>query len=115
MWTASSAKRTTADPASAEEYTATDLTPSSRQARATRRAISPRLAIRIRSNMSVSASSPAGVRRSACLLHGAGLAGLLYGFDVHQHLLELDHLSVSNRDLEDSTRTGGRDRVHDLH
>jgi hypothetical protein len=50
MCTDSSANLTTADSASAVEYTATDLIPSSRQARATRRAISPRFAMRTFSN-----------------------------------------------------------------
>src|SRR4051794_11469526 len=46
MQTSSSAKRTCSDSRSASEYTATVSTPSSRQARMTRSAISPRLAIR---------------------------------------------------------------------
>src|SRR5690348_13013701 len=45
MHTSSSAKRTCSDSRSASEYTATVCTPSSRQARMTRSAISPRLAI----------------------------------------------------------------------
>src|ERR1044071_9279373 len=45
MHTSSSAKRTWSDSRSASEYTATVCTPSSRQARMTRSAISPRLAI----------------------------------------------------------------------
>src|SRR5437868_14929863 len=47
----SSARRTCSDPRSASEYTAAVLTPSSRQARITRTAISPRLAMRILENM----------------------------------------------------------------
>src|SRR5512143_1822254 len=46
MHTSSSAKRTCSDSRSASLYTATVSMPSSRQARMTRRAISPRLAIR---------------------------------------------------------------------
>src|SRR3954470_17097751 len=46
MHTSSSAKRTCSDSRSASEYTATVCTPSSRQARMTRNAISPRLAMR---------------------------------------------------------------------
>src|SRR5436190_21482285 len=45
MQTSSSAKRTCSDSRSASEYTATVCTPSSRHARMTRSAISPRLAI----------------------------------------------------------------------
>src|SRR6476469_3885849 len=44
--TSSSAKRTWSDSRSASEYTATVSSPSSRQARMTRKAISPRLAMR---------------------------------------------------------------------
>src|SRR3954462_11688525 len=52
MHTSSSAKRTCSDSRSASEYTATVWMPSSRQARMTRSAISPRLAIRTFLNMS---------------------------------------------------------------
>src|SRR5688572_5745053 len=51
MHTSSSAKRTWSDSRSASEYTATVCIPSSRQARMTRRAISPRFAIRTFLNM----------------------------------------------------------------
>src|SRR3954454_2755563 len=51
MQTSSSAKRTWSDSRSASLYTATVETPSSRQARITRSAISPRLAIRTFLNM----------------------------------------------------------------
>src|SRR5436190_10403612 len=94
MQTASSANLTTADSASAVEYTATDLTPISRQARATRRAISPRLAIRTFSN-------------TARLLVGR--------FEVHQHLLELHRVAVLDQDLGDLSALGGGDLVHQLH
>src|SRR6478672_5960901 len=60
MQTSSSAKRTCSDSRSASEYTATVSTPSSRQARMTRSAISPRLAIRTFLNMERS-----GARRRA--------------------------------------------------
>src|SRR5688572_28467953 len=52
MHTSSSAKRTCRLSRSASEYTATVWMPSSRQARITRSAISPRLAIRTFLNMS---------------------------------------------------------------
>src|SRR5262245_13654220 len=48
MGTAASARRTGRESLSASEYTTTGDRPRSRQARTTRRAISPRLAIRIR-------------------------------------------------------------------
>src|SRR3954466_5277483 len=92
MQTDSSANLTTADSASAVEYTATDLTPSSRQARATRRAISPRLAMRTFSN-----------------------TALLGRLEVHQHLLELDRVAVVDGELGDLAALGGGDLVHHLH
>ena len=51
MQTASSAKRTCSESASAVEWTATVPMPSSRQARMTRSAISPRLAMSTFLNM----------------------------------------------------------------
>src|SRR5439155_3612183 len=51
MQTSSSANRTCSDSRSASEYTATVSTPSSRHARMTRSAISPRLAMRTLLNM----------------------------------------------------------------
>src|SRR3954465_4588551 len=53
-----SAKRTCSELTSAVEWTATVSTPSSRAARMTRRAISPRFAMRMRWNTSASASAP---------------------------------------------------------
>jgi len=58
MHTASSAKRTCRLWASASEYTATVLTPSSLQAHMTRSAISPRLAIRTFLNMAPGTARP---------------------------------------------------------
>src|SRR3954466_13008990 len=80
--------RTAADSASACEYTATDLTPSSRHARTTRRAISPRLAIRTFSSI---------------------------GLEVHQDLLELDGLAVLDGELGDLAAGRRGDLVHHLH
>src|SRR5277367_5169269 len=59
MQMASSAKRTCSELRSASEYTATVLTPSSRQAERMLRAISPRLAIRIFRNMGLRENSTA--------------------------------------------------------
>jgi hypothetical protein len=53
MQMASSAMRTCIASESAVEWTATDRMPISRQARTTRSAISPRLAIRIFSNIAL--------------------------------------------------------------
>src|ERR1700730_8842514 len=66
--------------------------PSSRQARATRSAISPRLAIRTFSNM-----------------------GSVLWLEVHQHLLELDPIAVLHEDLRDLAALTGRDLIHHLH
>src|SRR5262245_66001334 len=75
--------------ASAVECTATVAMPSSLHARSTRSAISPRLAIRIFSNMA--------------------------SFDDHQRLAELDRLAVLDQDLDDGARPRRRDLVHRLH
>src|SRR5271167_2184370 len=77
MWTASSASRTWTAAASASEYTATVLNPSSRQARITRTAISPRLAIRTLANTSELLSAARGrplQRDVAVLLGGIAVA-----------------------------------------
>src|SRR5678815_4321971 len=85
MHTAWSAKRTCRPWASASEYTATVLTPSSLQAQMTRRAISPRLAIRIFLNIPGAAVGPrtlpvgTDAEESVPVLHG--LAGL--AVDLH--------------------------------
>src|SRR5215475_14181208 len=90
MHTASSAKRTWSAVASAVECTATVRTPSSRQARMTRRAISPRLAMRIFLNISDR-------------------------LDAEQRLPELHRLPVLDQDLGDLPRLVGLDLVHQLH
>src|SRR5580692_3225502 len=56
MWTARSAPRTCGAPASASEKTATDSIPRRASVRSIRTAISPRLAIRTRSNMASGAA-----------------------------------------------------------
>src|SRR5947208_15983726 len=101
MQTLSSASRTHMAPLSASECTATVEMPISLHARCTRRAISPRLAIRIFSNMSLPDDRErlaelhglavlhqdrhdlAGPRRAA-RVHG------LHGLDAHQGLAGLD-------------------------
>src|SRR5438270_1105274 len=104
MCTASSAKRTTADSASAVEYTATDLTPSSRHARATRRAISPRLAIRTFSN---TRSPMAHALPASC--------AAFERLEVDQRLLKLHPLTILHGDLNHASAVLGGDLVHDLH
>src|SRR5262245_44668716 len=89
MQTDSSASRTHMALESASECTATVEMPISLHARWTRSAISPRLAIRIFSNM-----------------------GLL---DNGERLAELHGLAVVNQDLNHLAGARRRDRVHGLH
>src|SRR5215831_13786920 len=90
MHTDSSASRTCMASASAVEWIATVEIPISLQARFTRRAISPRFAMRTFSNIEVS-------------------------LDPHQWFTELHGLTVANEDLRDATGGRGGDRVHGLH
>src|SRR5678815_4287419 len=89
MQTLSSARRTHMALESASECTATVEMPISLHARWTRNAISPRLAIRILSNM--------------------GLA------DDRERLAELDGRAVLDQDLDDLAGFGGWNRIHGLH
>src|SRR5947209_7206948 len=89
MHTLSSASRTCMASASAVECTATVAMPSSLQARRTRKAISPRLAIRILSNIS--------------------------SFDDQQRLAVLDRLTVLEKNLDHRSASRCRDLVHGLH
>src|SRR5687768_4587716 len=91
MQTASSASLTYLASRSASEYTITARTPSSRQARWMRSAISPRLATRIFLNMS---------------------EGLL---DDEQGLAVFHRLAVLAQDLGDGAALVGLDLVQDLH
>src|SRR5438132_9825586 len=97
MHTLSSASRTCMASASAVECTATVGMPSSLQARSTRNAISPRLAIRILSNM----ASQKPDRRDS--------------FDDQQRLAELDRLAVLDQDLGHCSGAWRRNLVHGLH
>src|SRR6202012_3020467 len=89
MQTLSSASRTCMAEASASECTATVEIPISLQARWTRRAISPRLAMRILSNM-ISA-------------------------DDRERLAELHGLAILHQHRDDLACLGRGDRVHGLH
>src|SRR5262252_2081667 len=95
MQTLSSAKRTCIASSSAVECTATVAMPSSLQARSTRSAISPRLAMRILSN----------------ILAGSGLAS----FDDHERLAVFHRLAVVDEDLDHGSWPRRRDLVHRLH
>src|SRR3954447_2438023 len=89
MQTLSSASLTHMAPLSASECTATVEMPISLHARCTRRAISPRLAMRIFSNM--------------------GLA------DDRERLAELHGLPILDQDRHDLASPRRGDRVHGLH
>src|SRR6266478_915797 len=91
MQTFSSAKRTCSASASAVECTATERNPISRQARITRRAISPRLAMRTFLN-----------RRSTL-------------GQTDERLAVLDVLTVLHQDLRHPAVGFGFDLVHQLH
>src|SRR5580700_3762821 len=90
MQTLSSARRTCMASSSAVEWTATVGMPSSLQARSTRSAISPRLAIRILSNIEPS-------------------------LDDHQWLAIFDRLAVSDENLNHRAGARRRDLIHRLH
>src|SRR6185295_4337092 len=100
MQTDSSAKRTCSALASTVECTATVAMPSSRHARMTRSAISPRLAIRIFLNTAGFPSGPSSSSRRA---------------DAEERLAELHRLAVLRQDLDDPPRLVGLDLVHQLH
>src|SRR5512137_3224301 len=94
MQTASSAKRTWSESASTVEWTATVPMPSSRQARITRSAISPRLATSTFLNM-----TPPRLGR----------------LDAEELLAELHRGRVQDEDLRDLPVHLGLDLVHELH
>src|SRR5580658_7777050 len=93
MQTLSSASRTCMASASAVECTATVGMPRSLQARRTRSAISPRLAINIFSNMTRARAS----------------------FDDHQRFAEFHRLGILEQDLRDGAGLGGGNLVERLH
>src|SRR5271156_4050523 len=99
MQTLSSARRTCMASASAVECTATVGMPSSLQARRMRSAISPRLAIRILSNMALPTQRVASSD----------------SLDDHQRFAEFDRLGVLEQDLDARARPGGGNLVHRLH
>src|SRR5690606_22711591 len=106
MQTDSSASLTYCASVSACEWTTTVLMPSSRQARCTRRAISPRLAIRIFSNIRISCG-PARRWREAPWARSS--------FDDEQGLAELDRLAVLDQDGLDPPGLVGLDLVEQFH
>src|SRR5690606_7775942 len=103
MQTLSSARRTCMASASAVEWTAAVAMPSSLQARCTRRAISPRLAIRTLSNM---ARSVAGNRsRQQILEPPLPVTAACYcpSFNDDQRLAEFHGLAIVDQDRRDGS------------
>src|SRR6516165_4279270 len=111
MQTLSSARRTCMASASAVECTATVATPSSLQARSTRSAISPRLAIRIFSNMRLDLDLSPQAGRGGRRCFAFDLASL----DDQQRFAELDRLRILEQNLHDGSRARCGDLVHGLH
>src|SRR5580658_3159014 len=97
MHTDSSANDTYLASRSASECTTTVRMPSSRQARCTRSAISPRFAIRIFSNMETETCADRAL------------------FDDEQRFAVLDGLPVLDQDGFDHPGAVGFDFVHELH
>src|ERR1700692_620854 len=97
MQTLSSASRTCMASASAVECTATVAMPSSLHARRMRRAISPRLAMRILSNMFSQGRVANGEwgKRKLCAIRYSPFAL----FNNYQRLAEFDRLAVLDEDL----------------
>src|SRR5689334_23952957 len=107
MQTDSAASATYLASRSASECTTTVLMPSSRHARCTRNAISPRLAIRILSNgLSEGASAMRLVRPAS-----GGRAST----DHEEGLAVLHRLAVFDEDRLDAAGRVGLDLVHELH
>src|SRR5579863_2054580 len=119
MQSFSSAKRTCSASASAVEWTATERSPISRQARMTRSAISPRFAMRTFLNMGTRgelAAPPAKslVERSPPSLTRSRLHLLRLGH-ADEVLAVLDVLAVPHQDLFHLAVRFGLDLVHQLH
>src|SRR5215510_7734563 len=101
MHTAWSANLTWSASASAVEYTATDASPISRQARITRSAISPRLAISTFLNMAAPGWSPHGAPRRRRALSYLRVHRRASGGDLEQRLTVLDRRAVLDEDRLD--------------
>src|SRR5580698_7930783 len=116
MQTLSSASRTCIASASAVECTATVAMPSSLQARSTRSAISPRLAMRILSNMgSWMASSEWRMEEVDRFPIGYWPLPIRPLFNNHQWFAEFDRLAVLDQNLRHGAGARRRDLVHRLH
>src|SRR5262245_14712055 len=116
MHTLSSDRRTCMASASAVECTATVAIPSSLQARRMRRAISPRLAMRILSNMVPQRGEwrvANGEWSYTATIRHAPFA--TRSFNDDQRFAELDRLAVLDQDLRHGAGAGRGDLVHRLH
>src|SRR5580658_5649444 len=103
MQTLSSASRTCMASASAVECTATVGMPSSLHARRTRSAISPRLAIRILSNISTLEANSEWQIASRGRGPSFGIRHSLFAsLDDHQRLAVFDRLTVLDQNLNNS-------------
>src|SRR5579872_2236663 len=111
MHTLSSARRTCMASASAVEWTATLAMPSSLHARRMRNAISPRLAMRILSNMKSQANSEVANRRTA----SERTTRYSLSLNDHQRLTKFHGLAVLDENLGDCPRARRRNLVHGLH
>src|SRR5262249_51039889 len=129
MHTLSSASRTCMASASAVECTATAGMPSSLHARSTRSAISPRLAMRILSNITFTRHARPCARHprlaytktqktwmagtSPAMTGGKGTASR--SLDDHQRLAVFDRLTVLEQNLRHRAGARGGDLVERLH
>src|SRR4051794_6276038 len=112
MQTLSSARRTCMASASAVECTATVAMPSSLQARRIRSAISPRLAIRILSNMSSLREANGELGVAMNIRYSPFAIRLL---NDHQRLAELDRLAVFDKNLRHRAGARRGNLVHGFH
>src|SRR5579872_1937724 len=116
MHTLSSARRTCMASASAVEWTATLAMPSSLHARRMRNAISPRLAMRILSNMRFHRRMANSEWRMATE-HFYSLFATRYSplFNNDQRFAEFHRLAILDENLDDGSRARRRNLVHGLH
>src|SRR5271154_6547645 len=112
MQMASSASWTWSDWTSASEYTARVLIPSSRHARTIRRAISPRLAMRIFWIIQFE-DSPSNPRREGLPAGLDRILGLRSALELEEPLAVFHRLAVLDQDLDYGPLDLRLDLVHD--
>src|SRR5882757_1207037 len=106
-----SASWVTREPRSALDTTATDSTPSAAQARATRTAISPRLAISTRVSVTIDLRFAVVVVETSKL----GLIRAAFRLDQHQGLPVLHQLRVLGDHVPDGSPDSGEHGAEALH